>query len=255
MSAVAELDLTPEVKACAQRFGAHLVGIAPVERFEGAPKGHHPTDLLPGAKSVVSIAIRFFQSTLECDRFGRNSDLIPKEELWGVQQTVFRFMYDTLNVQLQMIGVQLAHLLASHGYKTLPLPAGGQKVGAGRYAFFSHRHAAVLAGLGEIGLNNLLLTPQYGPRVRLNSVITRAPLVPDPLLEEPVCRGEEECGRCLRAKSCFGEIEVWNLAGKQMPVARFTGCQKDLCKRSNPEGKLPYIRYCWGVCPVGKDAG
>jgi epoxyqueuosine reductase QueG len=248
-------DLTQEVKECAQRFGAHLVGVASVDRFEGAPKGHHPSDLLPGAKSVISFAIRFFQSTLECDKFGRDSELIPKEELWSVQQTIFDFMYATLNTQLQMIGVQLAHLLSSQGYKTLPLPAGGYKVGAGRYAFFSHRHAAALAGLGEIGLNNLLITPQYGPRVRLNSVITRAELTPDPMLEERVCKGAEECGLCLKAKTCFGDVETWNVGGKTMHVAKFMGCQKDLCKRSNPEGKLPFIRYCWGVCPVGKESG
>jgi len=35
-------------------------------------------DLLPGAKSVISFAIRFFQLTLEGDKFGRDSELIPK---------------------------------------------------------------------------------------------------------------------------------------------------------------------------------
>ncbi len=97
-------DLTLEVKDLARAQGAHLVGIAPVDRFEGAPKGHHPTDLLRGAKSVVVIAHRFFQGVLECDRFGRKSELIPDEELWEVQQTVFRFMYDTANMRLQQIG-------------------------------------------------------------------------------------------------------------------------------------------------------
>jgi epoxyqueuosine reductase QueG len=226
-----------------------------VDRFEGAPKGHHPNDLLRGAQSVISFAIRFFQSTLECDRFGKESELIPKGELWEVQQTVFNFMYQTLNMQLQMIGVQAAHFLSSRGYKALPMPAGGFQVGAGRYAFFSHRHAAVLAGLGEIGLNNLLITPQYGPRVRLNSVITTAPLEPDPIWQEQLCPGAEACGVCLKASTCFGELEEWNLGGKKMPVAKFQGCQKDLCKRSNPEGPLPYIRYCWGVCPVGRESG
>jgi epoxyqueuosine reductase QueG len=245
-------NLALEVKGLAQAQGAHLVGIASVNRFEGAPKGHHPTDLLRGAKSVVVIAHRFFQSVLECDRFGTKSELIPEEELWEVQTTIFKFMYDTANMRLQQIATQVSALLEEEGFAALPLPAGGFKVGAGRYAFFSHRHAAVLAGLGEFGLNNLLLTPDYGPRVRLDSVITTAELDPDPLYEgSPICPGEE-CGLCLRAHECFGDCYDLEMAGKTMKLARFLGCPSDLCKRRNPEGTLPYIRYCWGICPVGK---
>lgn len=247
-------DLALQVKAMAREQGAHLVGVAPVERFAGAPQGHHPADLLPGARSVVVMAHRFFQSVLECDRFGTTSELIPQEELWEVQQTVFMFMYNTANMRLQMIASQLAAFLEDQGYPSLPLPAGGYKVGAQRYAFFSHRHAAVLAGLGEFGLNNLLLTPRYGPRVRLESMITTAELTPDPLCEGPVCLGAEACGLCLEAHECFGEIHTLEMAGKKMELARFTGaCLTDhRCKRLNPQGELPFIRYCWGVCPVGK---
>ena len=248
-------DLTQEVKELARAQGAQLVGIAPVDRFGGAPKGHHPTDLLPGARSVVVIAHRYFQSVLECDQFGTESQLIPEEELWEVQTTVFKFLYDTANMRMQMIGAKIAAFLEDQGYVALPLPAGGFKVGAGRYAFFSHRHAAVLAGLGEFGLNNLLMTPEYGPKVRLDSIITTAALDPDPLYDgPPICPGEE-CGLCLEAHECFGEIHELEMAGKTMKLARFTGAclDKTACKRRNPEGTLPYIRYCWGVCPVGQN--
>ena len=247
-------DLAQEVKDFVREKGARLVGIASMDRFEGAPKGHHPKNLLPEANSVISIAVRFFQTTLECDQFGTESELIPKDELWDVQQTVFRFMYDTDNVQLQTMGIQLATFLSDQGYRTLPLPAGGFRVGAGRYAFFSHRHAAVLAGLGGFGLNNLLVTPQYGPRVRLCSIITAAKLTPDPMLADTPCPGEA-CGVCLEAHTCFGEIHEFELGGRKARMARFHGCQTDLCKRSNREGPLPYIRYCWGVCPIGKERG
>lgn len=247
-------DLTREVKALARAQGARLVGVAPVDRFAGAPKGHHPADLLPGARSVVVFAHRYFQSVLDADKFGVESELIPKEELWEVQETVFQFMYNTANMRLQMVATQVATLLEDYGYASLPLPAGGFRVGAGRYAFFSHRHAAVLAGLGEFGLNNLLLTPQYGPRVRLNSVITRAELDPDPLCDGPICLGEEKCGLCLKSRECFGEIFELEMAGKKTKLARFTGgcLSPNQCRRLNRDGELPHTRHCWGVCPVGK---
>ena len=52
------------------------------------------------------------------------------------------------------------------------------------------------AGLGELGLSKLLLTPQFGPRQRVFCVLTDAELDPDPLLEDSIC---DECGECVRA--------------------------------------------------------
>ena len=60
----------------------------------------------------------------------------------------------------------------------------------------SLRHAAVEAGLGEIGLNRLLLTKRFGPRIRLGVVLTTAPLKPDQRFAEKVC---DDCGDCVRA--------------------------------------------------------
>ncbi len=317
-------DLASEVKEFAIKQGAHLVGIAPVERFEGAPKGHHPTDLLPGARSVVSIAMRFYQSTLRSHTFGLESELIPKEQLRRLQNEIYSFMYDTDNRGLEWIAVQIAYFLTERGYQALPMPASGSVAryvdetgrmrwraflshrhaavlaGLGdigvnnllitpqygprvrvnsvittaeltldpsfpsrRYGIFSHRHAAVLAGLGDMGMNNLLITPRYGPRVRLNSVITTAELTPDPMLEERVCLGEE-CMLCLRSKPCWGEAYDFELGGKVFQLARFMGCKPglgpedgdraELCWRGG-WGTLPYLRYCIGSCPVGKDSG
>jgi ferredoxin len=59
-------------------------------------------------------------------------------------------------------------------------------------------HAAVEAGLGTLGLNLMLLTPEYGPRVMLGAVLTSAELEPDRPLGEALCQGEA-CGRCLLA--------------------------------------------------------
>ena len=77
-------DLMVEVRTLARGQGAHLVGVASIDRFDGAPKGHHPTDLLPGARSVVVIAHRFFQSVHQCKRRNRNGTLPHIRYCWGV---------------------------------------------------------------------------------------------------------------------------------------------------------------------------
>lgn len=65
---------------------------------------------------------------------------------------------------------------------------------------FSHRHAAVRAGLGEFGYNNIVLTKEFGARQRFNSIITDAELVPDPLIDKPICL-RDKCLLCF--ESCI----------------------------------------------------
>jgi epoxyqueuosine reductase QueG len=59
---------------------------------------------------------------------------------------------------------------------------------------FSHRYVAVAAGLGSIGWSGNLVTPGYGARVVLDSVITDAVLPPDPMLESSTC---DNCRTCV----------------------------------------------------------
>jgi reductive dehalogenase len=56
---------------------------------------------------------------------------------------------------------------------------------------------AIDAGLGELGRLGLLITPKYGPRVRLAKVITNMPLVPDHPISFGVTEFCEACGKCV----------------------------------------------------------
>jgi len=55
---------------------------------------------------------------------------------------------------------------------------------------------AMQAGLGDIGRNGLLVTPQFGPRVRISKIITDLPLVAD----SPIDFGVTEF--CIACKKC-----------------------------------------------------
>ena len=52
------MTLTDSIKELIRQNDIDYVGVAPVERFVNAPEGHKPTDLLPGAQSVISIGMR-----------------------------------------------------------------------------------------------------------------------------------------------------------------------------------------------------
>jgi len=87
---------------------------------------------------------------------------------------------------------RLTKHLESRGFRAMPClgpyPPETQKAPA------SLKHYAVEAGLGVFAVNNLLVTPQFGPRVRLSGVITDAPLVPDPVLTSNPCHQAQ--GQC-----------------------------------------------------------
>lgn len=65
-------------------------------------------------------------------------------------------------------------------------------------AYLAFKHYAVAAGLGEFGLNILLLTPQFGPRQRLSILVTNVPLIPHPLFTGKLC-DLDDCGyKCVK---------------------------------------------------------
>lgn len=56
-----------EIKEIVHSLGGDLCGVAGMERFNNAPKGFHPLDVLPSCKSVISFAVRFPVGALKCE--------------------------------------------------------------------------------------------------------------------------------------------------------------------------------------------
>jgi epoxyqueuosine reductase QueG len=73
---------------------------------------------------------------------------------------------------------------------------------------------AIDAGLGELGRNGLLITPQYGPCVRLCKVFTDLPLMPD----QPISFGVTET--CMKCFKCAEACEVEAISSDPEPSYR-----------------------------------
>ena len=56
-----------QVKEILFSMGADLCGIASIDRFDDAPEGYHPLDVMPSCKSVISFGCRFPVGTLACN--------------------------------------------------------------------------------------------------------------------------------------------------------------------------------------------
>jgi epoxyqueuosine reductase len=88
---------------------------------------------------------------------------------------------------------------------------------------------AIDAGLGELGRNGLLITPQHGPRVRLCKVITDIPLAPDKPIEFGVG------AFCQTCKLCADPCEADAISMDDEPSFEGT------CRSNNPEALKWYV--------------
>jgi len=132
------------------------------------------------------------------------------------------------------------------------------------------KDAAVLAGLGCIGKNNMLLTPSSGPRVRLRALFLDAEIQPTgPIAFNPCTDCKVFCRRVCpenamdKKAPIFKSIEFSeHLPGRDGTYSRElcnVRMERAVTERSKDDyGKQPKIKYCRKcefACPVGKKAG
>lgn len=189
------MKLTADVKTLAINMGADLVGISPVDRFAHAPENGKPQYYMRDAKCVVVLATRILKGI--CDVHG------SYEQKGKTIGPYMWYGYPVLNWSNSWIAIQVGKLLEDNGYKAIPFPVTGflYRNPEKNLPDFYHKHAAVAAGLGELGLNRLFLTPQFGAHQRIISIISNAPLDPDPMYNGPKLCQREEC-KDLCVKIC-----------------------------------------------------
>jgi len=108
---------------------------------------------------------------------------------------VYASIYQTANRILDEIAFKTAIALQKDGFYYLPIPASQVLDTNNWYGAISHKAVARMAGLGRQGRNLLLITPQYGSRVRLVTVLTTAPLN----IDQPVKNRCKTCTACRDA--------------------------------------------------------
>ena len=169
------------IKKIVISLGADLCKIAGIERFEDAPEGYHPRDVLPSCNSVISFACRFPAGNLACRT--------------AVPYTRVR---NSITAKMDAIALDLCIELEKMGFLAVPVPTNesqwDDKTGRWR-SIVSQKHAAQAAGLGTIGRHSLLITPEFGSMVWLGAVLTEAELAEDPVLEK-ICN---DCNLCVEA--------------------------------------------------------
>jgi epoxyqueuosine reductase QueG len=112
-----------------------------------------------------------------------------------VAQTYGFHIYTVVNQHLDETAVLIAGVLQEAGHAAVPVPTSLSVTSGGYLGPMSHKLAARAAGHGWIGRSCLLVTPTAGPRIRLVTVLTDAPLP----VAEPIDRDCRACTECVDA--------------------------------------------------------
>lgn len=223
-----------KIKELAIKLGADVVGVGSAKTMDGAPVNHRPTDFLPNAKSIIAIAVRINYSAVD-----------------GLPTTRPEYVNDANNARAKRncIICELARKLEEEGFASIPF-GGGPFDNKTLMGSLSLKHAAVAAGLGEFGLNNLFLTPKYGPRVLLAAIVTDAELEPDPPCNEKLCDLCDDCLKmcppdALRNPEGYDRKKGWTIDKR--------GCYNYINDILKPTYGDASCGMCIKACHVGRD--
>ena len=197
-----------DIKRLAYQFGADICGIASMDRFEGAPKQMDPRYIMPEAKSMIVMGFRVMRGSL---RGIEEGTFFSNYSAMGYGALTYNFMPLTV--------MNMCRVIEDEGYEAIPM--GHQSdwraidnvgylrenysrpVAPGKAApdvMINLRIAGFLCGIGEIGYSKMLLTPEFGPRLRVGIIITELELEPDPIIEPGTL-----CNRCMACvRECPG---------------------------------------------------
>lgn len=170
------------IKEILMNLGADICGIANVERFTNAPTGFHPTDIYGDCKSVIVFA--------KC---------MPKGLAYVNPRILYIKATDINLNELDRISYLAGVEIEKLGGTSVPMPSDSpyeywdidKLEGRG---LLSMRHAAVLAGIGSMGKNTLIINKKYGNMLNFGAVLTNLDLRSDPFSEK-LC--VDSCRLCL----------------------------------------------------------
>ncbi len=230
-------DYTEKIRGRVVALGADLVGVA-----DNEPLKQHkvtPPTLLDPFRRAISIGVRLPASVFE--------------QILDRPTALYAAVYQTANRILDAIAFHTANILQNDGFHSLPIPASQVLDWKNWYGAISHKAVGRMAGLGWQGKSLLLVNASYGPRVRLVTVLTDAPLK----INRPI---KNRCGKCMACRDAcpvgaikgIGTKDRYKTRGRAIHLSR---CAEKLAGEFSelPNVGAPICGICIKVCPFGRE--
>lgn len=219
-----------KLKTFAFQSGVDFIGIAPPDRFEDAPEGHRPFDLLNKVRSIIVCGV-----------------IIPKGALLCLG-TLYHHTIQTLQNQLDQSAIKIVRFIEKNSNIAVSVPTHGpynywdedRQYGRGD---ISLKHAAEAAGLGKIGKSSIFISKEHGLLTRLVCILTDLELEPDPLTDWEPC--PVDCNLCINAcpvsaikpgKFCEQSLCRSEIFGKTLRGTQYENCRE--CLKACPQNQM-----------------
>jgi epoxyqueuosine reductase QueG len=217
----------------AKKLGSDVFGVADLNLLKDYPV--YPPNLFDGYKRGIVIGVKLSDSVFD-----------------GLPETrpIYAKQYEVANDKLDQIAFELARFIENRGFKAIPIPASKIVSGLDWRSFISHKAIARAAGVGWIGKSLLLVTEEYGPRIRLASILTDMPLEAG----KPVKRKCGVCRECI--DSCIvgalhdTDFEDYPVREEVFDIERCAGRLQEFA--DDPNIGYMVCGICIKVCPWGK---
>ncbi len=209
-------------------LGASLFGVASVKSLKRSFIFLSPEtlDFLPYG---ISLAVRLSNRVIE--------------DLEDRPTRLYLHHYRQINYFLDQLALKIGSFIQEEGWQALSIPASQVLDWEKQKGHLSHKKVAQEAGLGWIGRSNLLVSPDYGARIRLVTILTNFPLQCD----QPQ---EGSCGSC---KECLSACPAGTIKESHRDFD-LGGCFEQLryFRKRNNIGH--YIcGLCIKACPGGQN--
>lgn len=169
-----------DLKEFVKTQGIELFGVADIQEVKNSFS--ISKELLLKLDKAVCLGMRLSGSVLD--------------EISSSPTRLYFHHYRTVNASLDQAALKVANFIQGKGSPALPIPASIILDWENQKAHLSHKQLGVLAGLGWIGRNNLLVNKRLGSQFRLATILTNMPLKLDR-------QTKEDCGDCrLCVKQC-----------------------------------------------------
>lgn len=210
-------------------LGADVCGFAEAAAFAGAPEGFRPGDIFSETRTAVVFGLAIPEGTLR----------VSPRIVYGHFNGMGPDMVDAIAYRTALWLERTYDVLAVPLPADAPVDCWNPETLTAR-GLMSMKHAAVLAGLGTLGKNTLLLNKTYGNRLTVGLLLTDLALPGDPPADEVCIPG---CRKCL--DSCPAHA----LDGVS---ANQTLCRPNAYGTNDRGLSVCTCNTCRTVCPVGK---
>jgi len=224
-------SLKERIRTLASEFNCSLIGFADGKTLAEGPPSADPSYLMPSSRSVISFALPLNSDAVDAF-LTKSSWLDHCRDRKELGQKVYR-LGDAVAAELQAAGYQALNVDLNNNYR--PEPGAADVTEQTEFhPEFSHRYAAVAAGIGRLGWSGNLMTREHGALVELGTVLTDAKIPSD----VPLTDAEHPCDRC---KMCALVCPVGMVDPKASTTVRIAGIIETIsAKRPNT--------CCWIGC-------